>query len=53
MKCPNCGTELQSEVYRKIRPGHHEPQICYYCPYCGAKMDSERKDGSDEEEMQR
>lgn len=32
MKCPNCGTELQSEVYRKIRPGHHEPQICYYCP---------------------
>lgn len=24
-----------------------------YCPNCGAKMDGERKDGRDEEEMQR
>lgn len=32
MKCPNCGTELHSEAYRKLRPGHHGPQICYYCP---------------------
>lgn len=32
MKCPNCGAELQSDVYRKLRPGHHGPQICYYCP---------------------
>ena len=32
MKCPNCGAELQSDVYRKLRHGHHGPQICYYCP---------------------
>ena len=32
MKCPNCGAELQSDVYRKLRPGHYEAQICYYCP---------------------
>lgn len=32
MKCPNCGAELQTDVYRKLRQGHHAPQICYYCP---------------------
>lgn len=31
MKCLNCGTELQSELYQKIKPGHYAPQICYYC----------------------
>lgn len=32
MKCPNCGAELQSELYRKMRPGHYAPQLCYFCP---------------------
>lgn len=36
-KCSNCGKEYYAQVINHFG----------YCPHCGAKMDSERKDGGD------
>ena len=32
MKCPNCGAELQFDVYRNMRPNRYPPQFLIFCP---------------------
>lgn len=32
MKCPNCGSDMESEIYRNLRKGSIGLQMIVYCP---------------------